>query len=319
MSVRSILIRSVAVAAVAGGGLATVQHLGLGAGAGQAQVTSVVLTGATERPGADMSRAGAAMPDMAVPEFVTRGPSHAQTLIAVAEPVATPVALSPLGLPCGLSVTAEAIDRAMVALDIIDACAPDARLTITHGPLSFTARTDAMGIATLDIPALETPAFFTVHLDTGAEATTLAGVPDLVDHDRVAITWAEDRGLQLHAFEDGATYGGAGHIWQDAPGSENPARDGGFLTLLGDATVEAPRLAHVYTLPQSGRDDLILSVEVPITEGNCGRPVRAETLQVRPGGQIETRPVTLILPGCDTVGEFLLLQNLFTDLRLASN
>jgi len=241
--------------------------------------------------------------------------------VPVQAPDDPPDDVSALGLPCGLSLTAQAMPGAMVALDVMDPCAPDARVTVTHSTLNFTARTDAMGLLTLDIPALETPAFFTVRFDDGTTDTTLAGVPDLIDYGRVAISWEEDRGLQLHAFESGAGFGEQGHVWQDAAGSVADALigTGGFLTLLGDASVPEPRLAQVYTVPRALTQDLALSVEVPVTETNCGQPVRARAMRVTEEVRIDASPVSFVVPGCDAVGEYLLLQNLFRDLRLAAN
>lgn len=288
MSVRTVLLRSMAFAALAGGGLAALQHGEVGVGPGRAATTPVVLTAG---PAPDATQ------DLTAPD--------------------ASVALSPLGLPCGLSVSAEAAPGAMVALDIIDPCAPDARVTITHNALSVTARTDAMGLLTVDLPALETPAFVTVHLDGGAEATVLTGLPDFGDHDRIALGWEGNLGLQLHAFEGDATFGASGHVWQDAPGDK--AAGGGFLTMLGDATMDPPGMAQIYTVPRTRSGSLTVSVEVPITDANCGQPVNARILRVDPTGQVDVRPITMTLPGCDAVGEFLLLQNLFSDLRLASN
>lgn len=329
MSVRKKTIRFAALAAMAGAGLAVVHHIGPDIGQGRAQVAPVVLTAgsppALAQPDHVQAAAAPHLPSTAIsaPEIPTRRQIHAQTLVApsAAPETSTAVATSPLGLPCGLSLTAEAMPGAMVALDIFDPCAPQMRLTVTHGALGFTAQTDAMGLLTLDVPALETPAFFTVTLADGRDETVMAGVPDLADHARAAIAWDEDRGLQLHALEDGAAYGETGHIWQDAPGTiaDTIGGTGGFLTRLGDATVDTPRLAQVYTAPRDMRDGVALSVEVPVTAENCGRPVRAQSLQITPDGPVSTRPVTLIIPGCDAAGEYLLLQNLFVDLRLAAN
>jgi hypothetical protein len=230
-------------------------------------------------------------------------------------------AVSPLGLPCGLTVASEAMPGAMVALDVMDPCRPDMRVEILHAGLTITAETDSLGLLTLDIPAFETPAFFTVRLADGAEEVTLTGLPDLVTLSRVAVTWEEDRELELHAFERGAEFGAAGHVWKDTPGSVADATigTGGFLTTLGDPTVEAPRLVQVYSFPRDLRNDLALSVDIPITEGNCGQTVRAQTVQIAESGTIMTNPVTLTIPGCEAVGDYLVLQNLFEDLRLASN
>jgi hypothetical protein len=47
--------------------------------------------------------------------------------------------------------------------------------------------------------------------------------------------------------------------------------------------------------------------------------VRAQTVQIAESGTIMTNPVTLTIPGCEAVGDYLVLQNLFEDMRLASN
>ncbi|PWK61666.1 hypothetical protein [Roseicyclus mahoneyensis] len=312
MSVRKLLLRSITLAALCGSGVAAFVHYDLAATPVRAEVGAVVLTAGP---------APASTPP-AQPEAPTQALEQGGPIPPTAEtPREDAVALSPLGLPCGLNVSAEAMPGAMVALDIIDPCAPETRVDITHGALRFSGRTDAMGLLTLDIPALETPAFFTVRLETGAEATTLAGLPDLIDHARAAITWTGDIGLQLHGYLGEATFGQTGHVWQDSPGSVADASigAGGFLSILGDPGLAQPQLAQVFTIPRALRDDLSLVVEVPITETTCGRPVRAQSLQITPGEAIEIRPVTMTLPGCEAVGEFLMLQNLFLDLRLASN
>lgn len=306
MSVRKLFVRSVAVAALCGSGVAAIMHFDLAGAPVSAEVGAVVLTAGP------------------VPTATTQSEAQAQAApnpATIIEPSSdSTVALSPLGLPCGLSVSAEAMPAAMVALDVMEPCAPDTRVDITHGALRFSARTDAMGLLTLDIPALETPAFFTVRLATGAEETALAGLPDLIEHARVAITWEGDTGLQLHGYMGDAAFGDAGHVWQDNPGSIATASisAGGFLSVLGDPSIDQPQLAQVFTIPRRLREDLSLVVEVPITGTNCGQPVRAQSIQITPGGPVETRPVTLTIPGCDAVGEFLMLQNLFLDLRLAA-
>lgn len=311
MSVRKLILRSMAVAALGGAAFAAVDHFGFAALPVQAGDRSLVLTTTGPQTPTDAPVVEATM---------TPGPGTEQTMAADPSGDAS-VALSALGLPCGLSVTAAAMPGAMVALDVMDPCAPGVGVEITHGALRFTAQTDAMGLLTLDVPALETPAFFTVRLDSGAEATTLAGLPDLIDYDRAAIVWTGTGGLDLHAYRGDAAFGAPGHIWRDSPGSVIDATIGtaGFLTVLGDPDLADPQLAQVFTIPRAQRDDLSLVVEIPITEASCGQPVRAETLQMQSGGSVAVEPVTLTLPGCEAAGEFLLLQNLFGDLRLAGN
>jgi hypothetical protein len=308
MSKRKLILRTSALAALGGAALAVVQHVGMIGTAVQADVAPVILSA---QPAATPAPAP-------VPELAVAPEPAAQTL---PEPDGPAVALSPLGLPCGLTVTAEAMPGAMVALDVMDPCASGTRVEITHGALRFSERTDAMGLLTLDIPALETPAFFTVRLDTGAEATTLAGLPDLIDYDRAAILWTGDAGLQLHGYRGDAAFGEPGHIWQDNPGSVADAMigAGGFLSLLGDPALDEPRLAQVVTTPRAQRADMSLVVDVPITSDTCGQSISAESLQIMAGADATRQSVTLTLPGCEAEGEFLMLQNLFSDLRLAAN
>jgi hypothetical protein len=232
--------------------------------------------------------------------------------------------VSALGLPCGLSITATAMDGAMAAIDVMDPCQPNARVQIEHAGLTLTAQTDAVGLLTMDIPALETPAFFAAQTESGETITTAVGVPDLAEYDRVAVAWQDNRELELHAMELGAEFGGPGHIWDNAPGqiADAISGQGGFLVELGDATVSAPHLAQIYTFPRAGLSmggSVRMSVDAPITEANCGKPVSAQSLQLVEGGALEMIPISLTLPGCDAVGDYLVLQNLFQDLRLASN
>ncbi|MBF9051166.1 hypothetical protein GTA62_08950 [Roseobacter sp. HKCCD9010] len=231
--------------------------------------------------------------------------------------------VSQFGLPCGLSVSATAAPAAMVALDIMNPCQPNARVVIEHSGLTLTEQTDAMGLLAADIPAFETPAFFTIRVE-GSSETALAVVPDLAEFDRVAVAWEDTRDLELHAMEFGADYGETGHIWQENAGT--PARaqagEGGFVTQLGNDAVDAPLMAQVYTFP---RDTLTrqgavrLSIEAPINTRNCGQDTMARTLQTDLDGAVAVTELTFTLPACDAMGDYLVLQNLLQDLRVASN
>jgi len=329
MSVRKTFLRFAVLGVLAGASVAVIQQFGPVRDRAGAPIAPVLLTAnPTASPEHRVIPGVDPVPDaltaaIAAPEFPARRQIHAQTIVEPSDraELAGPVATSPLGLPCGLSVSAEAMPGAMVALDILEPCAPLARVTVTHGALTFAAQTDAMGLLALDVPAFETVAAFSVALADGRTQTVMAEVADLTEYDRAAIVWHEDLSLQLHASEGNAAFGEAGHVWQEVPGSlaDLLVGDGGFLVHLGDTTVEAPHLAQVYTMPHSLRDDVRLSVELPVTAENCGQPVRAHSLLVETGRDVISRPVTLIIPGCDTVGEYLLLQNLFRDQRLASN
>jgi hypothetical protein len=229
--------------------------------------------------------------------------------------------LSPFGLPCGLDVTAEATDAAIIALGVAAPCHPDAVVTVTHSGMSIRQRTDAVGIMTLDLPALETPAFVTVSLPDGSESDILVPVPDLADYDRVALSWRGDLGVELHVMENGAVWMSEGHVHPGAPrGPEAVDSGAGFLAFLGDAELDAPMMAQVYTMPRgTGPTRADVSVDAPITADNCARSAEARVLHVEGAGRAEVVPLGLTYPGCDAVGDTLVLQNVFRDLRLAAN
>ncbi|WP_306045995.1 hypothetical protein [Nioella sp. MMSF_3534] len=236
----------------------------------------------------------------------------------------TDQALSPFGLPCGLTVSTSASEGAVVALDIMDPCQPHSRVIIEHSGLNLTGRTDVMGLLTMDVPVFENPAFFTVRMPDGASDSSLAIVPDLDSYYRVGLQWNEDRALELHAMEFGATYGDPGHIWLDHAGSVDRAvaGEGGFVMQVGSADVENPMLAQIYSFPRDtldGNGNVRLSIEAPVTEANCGQDTLARTLELEEDGRVAVIELTFTLPDCDAVGDYLVLQNLLHDLRVASN
>ena len=240
------------------------------------------------------------------------------------QPVMTDQPLSPFGLPCGLTVTTEALPAAMVALDIMDPCQANARVVVEHSGLTLPGQTDAMGILTMDIPAFESPAFFTVRLPDGATASALTDLPEFANYTRVGVQWQEDRALELHAMEFGATYGDPGHIWRDNPGFVARAEngEGGFMTYLGNVAVEDPMLAEIYTFPRDTLENdgtVRLTIEAEVTQANCGQDTLARTLETDGDGNVAVIELTFTVPGCDAVGEYLLLQNLLQDLRVAAN
>ena len=68
-----------------------------------------------------------------------------------------------------------------------------------------------------------------------------------------------------------------------------------------------------------GRDGAIrISIETEITTANCGREMRAESLQPGSDGY-EPVELTLFVPGCEALGDILVLKNVLRDMKIASN
>ena len=224
---------------------------------------------------------------------------------------------------CRSSMTATAAPLAMVSLTLTDPCRPNMRVTFHHEGLMFQVATDATGTVALTVPALSPNALFIADFAEGLGAMASIEVPDLVNYDRAALQWTGETGMQLHALEFGAAYGEPGHVWSDAGGSLDAALAGGsgLLTQLGDPSLDPALMAEVYTFPsgQTRRDGTVsLSVEAEVTARNCGREVMAEALQIGRDGVIDGTDVVLTMPGCDAIGEYLVLKNMLEDLKLAA-
>lgn len=223
---------------------------------------------------------------------------------------------------CEITALAETAVAATVSLFVEAPCLPNQRLTVHHSGMMFTETTDDRGEMSVLVPALAEQAVFVIDLSEGRGAVAHAAVPDVAAYDRVVLQWAGDAGFALHAREYGAEYGAAGHIWSGAGrGAEAAASgDGGFVLRLGaDAGPEA-RQAEIYTFPTRAAERagaVAISVEAEITAGNCGRSIEAQALERRPDAGLRTRDLALAMPDCAAQGDFLVLNDLVNDLKIA--
>ncbi|WP_028028790.1 hypothetical protein [Gemmobacter nectariphilus] len=257
------------------------------------------------------------------------------TPVAVAEPapqpvpvaeVTPPVVSSPAPEPAALPAVAEAPacsdDMALIAqpgamldLGLLAACRPDQRVMLRHGGLVVTLRTSSAGTLIGSIPALTNPAEVTLAFADGSSVSQSVAVPDLAQFDRFGVQWMAEDAFQLHAFERRTGTEAFGDT------TSKPSAEGGFLTRLGDATADRPLLAEVYTFPAGLRalsGDVALNVESAVTATTCGREVLGETLQLT-GGRLTLRDLTIEMPGCDAIGEYVVLPNPVAAEKLASN
>ena len=237
-------------------------------------------------------------------------------------PAPLPVAPSDPDLSVlGCAVSAQAVPGLMahVTLNVTAPCFINERVTVHHNGMIFTEVTDQDGVLEVSVPALAQRAVFIVAFANGKGAVATAHVPELAQFDRVAVQWSGDSGFQIHAREFGASYGEAGHVWS---GSTDSVVDGGRVTRLGEVGTFAPQLVEVYTFPTGFTDHagtIALSVEAEVTDVNCGRDVAAQSLELRGAASLRTRDLILSVPNCGAIGDFLVLNNLVDDLKIASN
>ncbi|MGR3290865.1 MAG: hypothetical protein ACU0C9_06670 [Paracoccaceae bacterium] len=231
-------------------------------------------------------------------------------------------ALTPFFMPetCDLNMTALPRANAMVRLELDAPCYQNQRIMVSHAGLEFTDITGSDGRYSIDIPALNEFASFTVEFSDGRNVSAKTLGLKLQDVDRVAINWTGPPILHIHAMEFGAGFGDAGHVWVDsdstAPGSV------GFLTLLGNPGVILPKFAEIYTYQtgaSAGNGIIEFTVEASITPQSCGAKIIGQSFQVSGDGNLAATSLLMSLPACGGENGYLVLNNLFQDLKIAQN
>lgn len=212
---------------------------------------------------------------------------------------------SVFGIACAdPSLALEPSARGMVKVTLAAPCFANERVTVTHAGLVVALATDAAGDLDLMLPALASPAEVAVRFASGEVVSARHEVTGLEALARVGVQWQGAGGLHLHAFETGAGFGMPGHVSAASPRDRATAA-GGFLTLIGDAAVDHPLLAEVYTAP-AGTPLSEMIVEAEVTEATCGRLLTGQILRMVPGAGA-TESLSFAMPSCDTVGDSLLL------------
>lgn len=192
---------------------------------------------------------------------------------------------------------------ALLMLTVTAPCQADTAVRITHGALGFAGLLDAEGRFTATIPALSDPARVTVTAGDAAPVDLTRPVPDLATVSRLALSVRGQTGLHLAADLPGTT---PRRVDGDAPGLPTLGQ-GGFLTRLGDPSLPAPQLAEVITLPAARAARL--SVVADVTPDNCDRDLLAMVLMAEPAAAPAAGAISLSMPGCDAVGEQLVISD----------
>ncbi|MEO0356776.1 MAG: hypothetical protein AAF386_00530 [Pseudomonadota bacterium] len=223
---------------------------------------------------------------------------------------------------CAVSMTADPAPAAMIDLAISVPCLPQERVVLHHEGMMFTVQTDDQGRVDISVPALSPASVIMASFADGTSAMTPTETPSLNFYDRVVLQWQGDAGLQVHAFEFGATYNQDGHVWAGRPQTvaATAAGEGGFIMQLGATDGLNPMVAEVYTFPSglTARPGAIgLNVEAEITRENCERAVAAQTLQYTPDAGVTIQDLSFTIPTCQAIGEFLVLNNLLEPVNLA--
>lgn len=234
----------------------------------------------------------------------------APKLVAPAKPATAEVS-------CDLTLDLLADSNAMIGVTLLAPCRPNQRVMVKHGGLAITAKTSASGSMFINLPAMEVQAKIDLSFPDGEKLGSVVEMPEVAGMQRFAVQWLERDAFQLQAFENGADYGQPGHVSAVKPQTPAPglASETGFVTLLGDGSVDLPMLAEVYTFPTKGDAEVL--VEAAVTPETCGRELLGETVSAV-GGKVTVSELTLAMPECAAAGDILVLKNLVPEMKLAA-
>jgi len=225
---------------------------------------------------------------------------------------------------CEYALTATPSAAAMVSLKLDAPCMPNERFTIHHNGMMFTDATNDEGSREIMVPALSQSPIFIVAFANGEGAVAGTELSSFEYYDRVVVQWKGESGLRIHALEYESDYGDAGHVWAESTHDVSDAAtgEGGFMTRLGAPDMGEGLTAEVYTFPSGlapRAGEILLQVEAEVNTGNCGRDIEAQSIQLSEDGTLKVQDLTLSIPECTAVGDFLVLKNLLNDLKIAQN
>lgn len=239
-----------------------------------------------------------------------------------AQPAMTEAA--PTGEPAMATACTATLDlmvepNAMIGITLLAPCHPNQRVVLRQGGLAVTGQTTSTGALFTALPAMEKAALVEASFADGTKTSGEIAVPELTTLRRFGVQWQADDAFQVNAFEGGASYGDPGHVSAANPHRPAPGMDakGGFLSLLGDSETANPLLAEVYTFPADPAQKPEVVVEAAVTDKTCARELIAETL-TSTGGNVFVTDLTLAMPDCDAIGDYLVLKNLVLDLNMAA-
>jgi hypothetical protein len=222
--------------------------------------------------------------------------------------------------PCPVTLDLSNGENAMIGITLVSPCHVNERVVLKHAGLTITAKTTVTGALFTDLPALLQDATVEVMFSDNTSTSAQISVPELADLQRFAVQWQADDAFHIHAFEGPADFDGPGDISNANP--QTPVAGvppkGGFITALGDAATELPMLAEVYTFAADARVKPEIAVEAPVTATACGREILGQTLQTNTG-VVDISDISLTMPQCDAIGDYLVLKNLASDTNIASN
>ena len=266
-------------------------------------------TGAADEP-AEAEQQVAALPSDAGTEAQ---PPVSLNLPAIAPDVAA--------ADCGIDLSLQVEAGAELIGSLSSSCRPSQQFLVEHSGLTFTADTDANGVASFIVPALVTNAIVRVSFPDGETAVDRATVEGMSNMTRVGVVWTDEMDFLLGASEFGARPGSEDYISVENARDYRLARrgGGGYLTALGPADGAGVR-AQVYTIFQTIRtDNGVIDFDFKVADPtNCAPAPVIRVLRSEGAELVRNSDLQLDLSTCD-VEQALDVGFGLRDIRIAEN
>ena len=215
---------------------------------------------------------------------------------------------------CPVDLALDVQPAAKIGIVILAPCHAQERVVLRHAGLAVTAKLGPDGRLNSVLPALMTAARVEILFADGHTVDGSLDMAEAATLRRFGVQWQGAEAFVVHGFENGADFGQPGHVSPVNLGS----RGGGSLALLGDGTVKVPLMAQIYTFPAAPGQSAEVVIEAAVTEATCGHDLLAETIASNQD-HVEVTDLTLAMPDCSGVGDFLVLKNLASDMKIAAN
>lgn len=240
------------------------------------------------------------LPDLAAPQLPAL-PDLGKRVVAADAPV-PPLPEAALPADCAPAmVTLSPLPGAMIGVAVEAPCRAGQRMEIFHAGLGFAVSLSSKAAWQGVVPALTEDAVLALRFESGDELLAQVRVPELSTLVRVGVEWRGTVPVELHAYEGGAAFGQPGHV--DAG---TPQGDGGTVTVLGDAAMDRPMQAQVYTAP-ADVGEVALELAAEVGPDSCGNALDAQVFRAEAGKPAVLTAVQVALPGCDQIGGFVVM------------
>lgn len=191
----------------------------------------------------------------AAPPVQTQPQAQPQTTALLAPPATNEInPASPTSCDAA-KISTQPLIGGRMQITVDSACRKGQPVAIKYGTYDFVRKLDGNGRGTIIVDLfLGKGEGVKLNYADGRDDAVAPVTSDLNEVSKVALIWQSPVDLDLHAFENGAVTGKAGHIWSGSASTAEAAkaqmnetgRGAGFLSTAGDGQTEGTKI-EVYT------------------------------------------------------------------------